>query len=84
MPFLTNEALSTEGWLYFEQQQQWLEKFILEQSLVMEPVILESKVTILTTETMALFLKKKFNYNDKIILQLKGESQLFGLFKLQN
>ena len=25
LPFLTNEALSTEGWLYFEQQQQWLE-----------------------------------------------------------
>ena len=29
LPFLTNEALSTEGWLYFEQQQQWLEKCIL-------------------------------------------------------
>ena len=83
LPFLTNEALSTEGWLYFEQQQQWLEKFILEQSLVMEPVILESKVTILTNQ------QRQWRYSskeiqlqlDKIILQLKGESQLFGLFQ---
>ena len=73
----------TEGWLYFEQQQQWLEKFILEQSLVMEPVILESKVTILTNQ------QRQWRYSskeiqlqlDKIILQLKGESQLFGLFQ---
>ena len=73
LPFLTNEALSTEGWLYFEQQQQWLEKFILEQSLVMEPVILESKVTILTNQ------QRQWRYSskeiqlqlDKIILQLK-------------
>lgn len=83
LPFLTNEALSTEGWLYFEQQQLWLEKFILEQSLVMEPVILESKVTILTNQ------QRQWRYSskeiqlqlDKIILQLKGESQLFGLFQ---
>ncbi|EGO6607414.1 hypothetical protein ABG953_07390 [Enterococcus faecalis] len=83
LPFLTNEALSTEGWLYFEQQQLWLEKFILEQSLVMEPVILESKVTILTNQ------QRQWRYSskeiqlqlDKIILQLKGESQLFGIFQ---
>lgn len=82
LPFLTNEALSTEGWLYFEQQQ-WLEKFILEQSLVVEPVIFKSKVAILNNQ------QRQWRYSskeiqlqlDKIILQLKGESQLFGLFQ---
>ncbi|MGC3612992.1 hypothetical protein ACPTGL_13610, partial [Enterococcus faecalis] len=52
-------------------------------SLVMEPVILESKVTILTNQQrLWRYSSKEIQLQlDKIILQFKGESQLFGLFQ---